>query len=47
MPARGQVVKVNAGILGKNLLRVRDGFGSAVDGTLEAPMCWQEIEGDW
>jgi hypothetical protein len=30
---RGQVVKVNAGILGKNWLHLQDGSGSAADGT--------------
>ena len=30
---RGQVVKVNVGILGKNWLHLRDGSGSAADGT--------------
>jgi hypothetical protein len=30
---RGQVVKVNLGILGKNWLHLRDGSGSAADGT--------------
>jgi hypothetical protein len=30
---RGQVVKVNAGIMGKNWLHLRDGSGSAADGS--------------
>jgi len=30
---RGQVVKVSAGILGKNWLHVQDGSGNAKDGT--------------
>lgn len=30
---RGQVVKVNSGILGKNWLHLQDGSGSAADGT--------------
>lgn len=30
---RGQVVKVNAGILGKNWVHLRDGSGSAADGS--------------
>ncbi len=30
---RGQVVKVNAGILGKNWLHLQDGSGSAAGGT--------------
>jgi len=30
---RGQVVKVNTGILGKNWLHLQDGSGSATDGT--------------
>jgi hypothetical protein len=30
---RGQVVKVNAGILGKNWLHLQDGSGSSADGT--------------
>jgi hypothetical protein len=30
---RGQVVKVNTGILGKNWLHLRDGTGSAIDGS--------------
>ena len=30
---RGQVVKVNTGIMGKNWIHLRDGSGAAVDGT--------------
>jgi hypothetical protein len=30
---RGQVVKVNTGIMGKNWLHLRDGSGSATDGS--------------
>ena len=30
---RGQVVKVNAGIMGKNWIHLRDGTGAAADGT--------------
>jgi hypothetical protein len=30
---RGQVVKVNLGIMGKNWVHLRDGTGSAVDGS--------------
>jgi len=39
---RGQVVKVNAGILGKNWLHLQDGSGSAADGTNDVLVTTQD-----
>lgn len=40
---RGQVVKVNAGILGKNWLHLQDGSGSAKDGTHDILVTTQDL----
>ena len=39
---RGQVVKVNVGILGKNWLHLRDGSGSAADGSNDVLVTTQD-----
>jgi hypothetical protein len=40
---RGQVVKVNTGIMGKNWLHLRDGSGSAADGSNDILVTTKEI----
>jgi hypothetical protein len=40
---RGQVVKVNTGIMGKNWLHLRDGSGSAADGSNDILVTTKDI----